>query len=397
MQKNILFLTTLFILSFHISFSQAIIAVQASEDWVASGVIRNSNEEVIICATGEVRGWSEQSPECWRVVGPSGLGRISYTSPQAPCTTCPILSLIAKIGINGTPFYVGSRAVIQNTALGTGEIFLRINDATINDNSGAWSVVVDKDCDTLTNCFDANSGGDLTGDITVEGSSDWLPTGVVRNANEEVVFCAKGTIRAWPNTVTDCWREVTPAGLGRVDFTSSQAPCIGCPVVSLIGKIGSNGTPFYIGSRAVLQSTEIVTGEIYLKVNDATLTDNTGAWSVSIKKSCIEVESCFSDQLVSTINEPLNSRENISMSIVPNPITSGFIQLLINTKTNAEPVAVKVFDALGNLILEKNLGLTLGDNLIFAIELPEYTPNGVFLVQTNLGSTNQIQKIVLQR
>lgn len=52
------------------------------------------------------------------------------------------------------------------------------------------------------------------------------------------------------------------------------------PYGTLIGRIGENGRPFKIGIRAQVAQRDV----LYLNVNDADYTDNSGAYTVTLKR-----------------------------------------------------------------------------------------------------------------
>jgi hypothetical protein len=358
---------------------QSIVSVPADSDWVPTGFTRASNEEVILCSGGEVRGWSEQSTECWRFVTPSGIGRPNFTSTQVPCTSCPVLSLIAKIGTNGTPFYVGDRCVIEPSITSeAGEIFLRINDSSISDNSGEWQVAIAQSCDDLTSCFEPITP--TLGTTVVSGSSGWSATGVSRLPGEEIIICGNGNIKAWSTLETDCWRTITPAGLGRFNYTSTSTPCPTCPVLSLIGKIGQNGIPFYIGERGVIQALDTSSGEFFLRINDASLSDNSGEWSVSIVKSCAEISICFAEQVVNSDEATEFSKDDI-IKVFPNPTEiSSNLQIQIS---NQSLILINIFDITGTLLSSEEHTLSRGAHTLPLI-LKQITNNQFVIIQTIL-------------
>jgi hypothetical protein len=377
------FLSLFCIFNFHVN-AQTVVMISGSDDWTPTGYTRNSGEDMIICSKGEIRAWSiALAAECWRLITPSGIGRSNFTSTSVPCTNCPVLSLIGKIGINGTPFYVGDRCVLQASASNlTGELFLRINDGTLNDNTGIWEVSISNNCIDLADNFALPIYS--PGIVQVDASQDWIATGISKNTGDEIIFCGKGEIRAWTSTLTECWRLVTPAGLGRINYVSATFPCTNCPILSLIGKVGQNGTPFYIGDRAVLQADNGLIGEIFLRVNDLSIDDNTGEFSVAITKNCNEIVSCFGEQTPTAINTPDKYNSNV-ISFYPNPASD-----IINMKFNANKggnLLVKIFDLTGKLLRSENFEAIAGEQII-TLKIPEYLGNQLIMVQTIFENQN---------
>ena len=110
--------------------------------------------------------------------------------------------------------------------------------------------------------------------LTLSGSTEWLDTGVALAAGDGVGVRASGTVYivASGNPIGPDGVECT-VDTNRADL---QAPCY-----SLIGRIGT-GAPFEIGSAAQLAAA--TAGELYIGVNDDNFGDNSGSWSVRIKK-----------------------------------------------------------------------------------------------------------------
>jgi serine/threonine-protein kinase len=117
--------------------------------------------------------------------------------------------------------------------------------------------------------------------LTLAGSTQWLDTGVSLNAGDGVGIRASGTIY-----VNGAAGPESPAGdpnctqAGGPSF-ASQFPDPEATCYSLIGRIGS-GDPFEIGSAAQLAG--VSGGELYIEINDNYYPDNSGSWSVRIKK-----------------------------------------------------------------------------------------------------------------
>jgi hypothetical protein len=373
--------------------AQTIVQVNSSDNWSATGYFKDANDDLIICSKGEVRAWSiDLVTECWRLVTPSGIGRVNFTSTSVPCPDCPVLSLIGKIGQNGIPFYVGDRCVLQASATNiSGQLFLRINDGTLNDNTGSWEVSIANNCDQLTNYFTLPTYS--PGTIQINSSADWVSTGVIKNPGEEVIFCGKGEIRAWSiDLVTECWRLVTPAGLGRLNFINGDFPCPTCPILSLVGKIGANGQPFYVGDRAVLQDNNGLYGEIYLRVNDFSVDDNTGDFAVTIAKTCNEMVDCYNEQLISDTKTLINLGNKV-FDIYPNP-TNDFINIALNANKSAL-IVVRMFDLSGKLLKTANFDITNGEQTL-TMNIPESIQNQMIMIQTTVDNQNYSKLIMVK-
>jgi|GEM_PF-931872 len=133
--------------------------------------------------------------------------------------------------------------------------------------------------------------GTLTKTVTVQGirpnvgspQSWWNETGIYVSENDDIVFDATspgGSIKPWgghpgfdPNgddTITD-WAPSLAYRSGNTN----------CPFGSLIGKVGENGTAFFIGDSKTVSAP--ATGCLYLAFNDGVnFQDNAGDWDVEV-------------------------------------------------------------------------------------------------------------------
>lgn len=114
-------------------------------------------------------------------------------------------------------------------------------------------------------------------------SAPWFDTGISVGIGETVTITASGSVYIGALNPSSLDYQ-TPAGSPGSTPRSIAAivPFLapGLPLWSLIGRIGSSGTPFEVGSN----STFIVNtaGELYLSMNDNNFADNSGTWSVTI-------------------------------------------------------------------------------------------------------------------
>ncbi len=111
--------------------------------------------------------------------------------------------------------------------------------------------------------------------IIVSGRERWTPTGIRVRAGQGMYFRASGAVRlsADPND------EATPAG-AKGGRTASAAPVADAAVGALIGRIGTDGRPFFIGDQT--EVTMPAAGLLYLSVNDDYLVDNAGEFLVRL-------------------------------------------------------------------------------------------------------------------
>jgi hypothetical protein len=75
------------------------------------------------------------------------------------------------------------------------------------------------------------------------------------------------------------WAPGPPEGLAKTcKKIGFPAPNLRC--WSLIGRVGEDGTPFYVGNGLLLHAS--TSGELYLGVNDDQLGDNSGSWTAVV-------------------------------------------------------------------------------------------------------------------
>ncbi|HET9263464.1 MAG TPA: hypothetical protein VFO14_10490 [Vicinamibacterales bacterium] len=113
--------------------------------------------------------------------------------------------------------------------------------------------------------------------ITVSSKARWTPTGMTVQRGETLVIRADGEIRISP----DPNDRATPNGIVAERY-DPQAPLPRTLTGALIGRIG-NGQPFGIGMNATFQAPG--TGQLFLGINDSNVSDNDGAFQVTVQRS----------------------------------------------------------------------------------------------------------------
>jgi Ca2+-binding EF-hand superfamily protein len=121
-------------------------------------------------------------------------------------------------------------------------------------------------------------GGARTGPdevaLDVSARTAWTDTGIDVRAGDTLVFRPRGTIE-WAND-----RNATAPPTGAAGPATAGAPVPGAGIGALVGRIG-DGRPFLVVTRNnSVRVTE--SGRLYLGVNDDVLTDNAGAFQVSV-------------------------------------------------------------------------------------------------------------------
>lgn len=108
--------------------------VRGAEAWTRTTIELRDGQEVWFDSRGEVR-WGPDRKD-----GPGGEGG-SPRNPNRPIPSRPGAALIGKIGESGDPFFIGAdKGPIR--VRGRGTLFLGINDDYLQDNSGAFRVIV---------------------------------------------------------------------------------------------------------------------------------------------------------------------------------------------------------------------------------------------------------------
>lgn len=111
------------------------LVLSATQKWTNTKVTVAAGDDIGITADGQI---SVSPTETVSPAGdPSCTPAQQYPGKAFPAPDLPCYSLIARIG-NGTPFEVGTRALITNASAGV--LYLGINDNNVSGNSGTWNV-----------------------------------------------------------------------------------------------------------------------------------------------------------------------------------------------------------------------------------------------------------------
>jgi hypothetical protein len=111
-------------------------------------------------------------------------------------------------------------------------------------------------------------------EIDVPAFDGWTRAGIEVRAGAKVWFEAKGRIQWGPGRKDSAGGESgSPRNAGRPMPSRNAA--------ALIGKIGENGDPFFIGSDTGPIQVR-TSGVLFLGINDDYLGDNSGAFRVTI-------------------------------------------------------------------------------------------------------------------
>lgn len=110
--------------------------------------------------------------------------------------------------------------------------------------------------------------------VTVDARTSWTDSGVVVRAGQDVFFASNGEVRWGPG-------RRDGAGGERSSPFNAARPMPDRNAAALIGKIGEDGDPFFIGG-----GTDAIrmrgSGKLFLGINDDFLQDNSGSLRVVI-------------------------------------------------------------------------------------------------------------------
>lgn len=111
------------------------ITVSARQQWTSTGITVRRGQTITLNTTGEVK----LGPDANDVATAAGsqAGRYAQNAPL-PGTLAG--ALIGKIGVNGTPFGIGTQTSVPMPAAGV--LFLGVNDDDLNNNDGEFRVQI---------------------------------------------------------------------------------------------------------------------------------------------------------------------------------------------------------------------------------------------------------------
>lgn len=110
--------------------------------------------------------------------------------------------------------------------------------------------------------------------VMVDSRSPWTDTGIDVRGGQEMAFVATGQVRWGPN------RRDGAGGERNSPFNQGR-PMPDRNAAALIGRIGTNGDPFFIGDEQ--QPLRVRgSGRLFLRINDDFLNDNSGSLRVVV-------------------------------------------------------------------------------------------------------------------
>jgi len=116
--------------------------------------------------------------------------------------------------------------------------------------------------------------GKRTKKVVIQGTDQWIDSGIDVKVGQDVLFAASGLVYIDKSTV------VYQNGEGYVNWNNKK-PLPNQPTGAVIGKVGKESQPFYIGDdKAPFQMAQ--TGRLFIGINDFDLTDNSGHFEITI-------------------------------------------------------------------------------------------------------------------
>lgn len=122
----------------------------------------------------------------------------------------------------------------------------------------------------------APEGPVAPGVVRVNGNSRWVSTNIVVSRRDRVAFSTEGQVQL----SGDAEDKASPAGSLRGRY-AANAPAPSLLAGALIGRVG-NSAPFAIGDQTQALPMP-ADGQLFLAVNDDEVSDNAGAFTVTIR------------------------------------------------------------------------------------------------------------------
>jgi len=115
----------------------------------------------------------------------------------------------------------------------------------------------------------------VNGGIIVDAKRMWTNTGITLRTGDEVIIEAAGTVNSCLNPSDGAYKWVGPNGWGfQPPFITLLSAGPGSSFMSLIGRVGNHGEPFFVGAHRRFITASA--GTLYLGVND-TIRDRSGS------------------------------------------------------------------------------------------------------------------------
>ena len=121
----------------------------------------------------------------------------------------------------------------------------------------------------------SGSSCDSNSAVVQAANSNWIDTGFSVQTGDRLFVTTTGMIRICCGSSP---LDISPDGKPPANDNAFPGPSL--PAYALIGKVGQNGAPFFVGSSYTGNAT--TSGELYLIVNDGVHADNTGSFCTAV-------------------------------------------------------------------------------------------------------------------
>lgn len=226
--------------------------------------------------------------------------------------------------------------------------------------------------------------------VIVSIQQPWDSTGIQVNPGDTINIIMTGIASTMGGTTANSIYWLGPEGNGS-DVPNSAHPMPNVAGQSVIGKIGTNGNPFYVGRNCIFTSN--VSGQLYLGLNDNQFYDNYGYYIAFITGSNRSVfGSATAYKKASTPPTNFSVSQNY-----PNPFNpSTTIDYSVPAISN---VQINIYDASGRLIRSllndtENAG---GHSVSWngKDNSNKTVASGVYFYQVEIGNFVQAKKMLL--
>ncbi len=242
--------------------------VSGNSPWTDSGVDLKAGDRVSITAEGSI-----YFADYGGYYGPDGTG--NYDASAYIDAGLHFQSLVGSIGdptVISPPAYfqIGDSYIF--TASADGRLWLGVNAATFDDNTGSWNVTI-----RVT-----PPAGPVINQKSVKGVDKWTDSGVDFKTGDFVAIVASGEV----NFYYAQYGSSYPYGPDGADYSDSSASIDpNLPFWSLVGSTGDPLTlspPAFFGIGGAYYFNAVEDGHLWLGVNAAEFADNSGSWDVTV-------------------------------------------------------------------------------------------------------------------
>ena len=215
-------------------------------------------------------------------VGSSDYSNLEYfvLDGSTPLQVSPT-SLTLETGETGTCAISGGTGYYDAFSSDSSVAEVTVSGSTLNvlgGAAGSATITVYDSAFAIIPVSVTVTGGNnpISVSVTIQATnSDWTDTGVYVENGKTLFVATTGMIRVCCGSSP---LDISPDGEPPSNTDDFPAPSL--PAYSLIGRIGNDGTPFFVGSSYV--GSISTSGKLHLIVNDCEHWDNTGFFTSTI-------------------------------------------------------------------------------------------------------------------